>query len=272
VVSSSSAAAANKAAPLQVNITGHTERADGWWIEPILIWLTLGGFTVYVLWALLQNDNFSWGPYLSPFYSPNLKHYFPAFFAQYPWLSPGVLVLWAPLLFRGTCYYGRRVYYRAAFTPPACAVGPSQTISPLYSGEKSFPFVLMNLHRYFFYLAIVLAVFHWSHFIDALRFPEGWGVGVGSLVMLVDATFLTLYVVSCHSWRHLLGGKLDCFSCSGMNMSRHDAYERQTKLNEYHGVFFWISLIAVWLADVYVRMVAMGVWTDHGYIFGKGWF
>jgi len=263
---------ANTAAPLQVNIAGETARVDAWWIPSVLVWLVLGSFGLYTFWATTgEQANFAEiGPYISPFFSPNLKDYVPDWFEKFQWLSPAYLVIWAPLLFRGTCYYGRKIYYRAVFTPPACAVGPNQSISQLYEGERPFPFVLMNLHRFFFYIAVVLVVFHWYHFSQALQFANGTGIGVGSLVILVDALFLTLYVFSCHSWRHLLAGKLNCFSCSNFTDARYKAWVRQSWLNERHGLYFWLSLISVWFADVYIRQVAMGNWTDVVYIFGQG--
>lgn len=263
--------AANTAPALKTNELGHTERIDNWWLEPVLAVTALVSFSIYVFWAVMQNEYYEIGPYLSPFYSPNVKEWFPALFAQMPWLSPAYFVLWAPLLFRGTCYYARRVYYRSFFlTPPACATGPSQTVSDIYSGERKFPLVFLNLHRYFFIVAAVLALFHWKHFIDAFFYEQGMGVGVGTLVVFVDALFLTLYVFSCHSWRHLLAGKMDCFTCSHFTENRHAAYKRQSLLNEKHGLYFWISLATVWFADIYIRQVAMGNWTDIIYIFNKG--
>lgn len=262
----------NTAAPLQVNTVGQTERIDAWWVKSLLVITTLGLFTVYVLWATMpgQAQFAEIGPYISPFFSPNLKHVFPEWFDKLQWLSPAYLAIWAPLLFRGTCYYGRKMYYRALFTPPNCAVGPSQTVSQVYDGEQKFPFVLMNLHRFFFYIAVILVFFHWYHFISALSFGGKAGIGVGSLVVLLDTVFLSLYVFSCHSWRHLLAGKLNCFSCSNFTDTRYKAWLKQSWLNERHGLYFWLSLLSVWFADVYIRQVAMGNWTDIVYIFGQG--
>ncbi len=84
-----------------------------------------------------------------------------------------------------------------------------------------------------------------------------FGVSVGTLVLAVDLTFLALYVFSCHSLRHLVGGGLDCFSGSS-GESRYKAWSIVTKLNEFHGTFFWISLFTVGFADFYIWMVASG--------------
>jgi hypothetical protein len=245
---------------LDVNGFGKTERRDLWWLEPTLTILALVVFGIYGVWAAFEGKNYHWGPYLSPFYSPNLVEMFPAVFGALPF-SPAFLVLWAPLGFRGTCYFYRRAYYRSAFgDPPACAVGK---ISKNYTGETKFPFVLQNSHRFFFYVAAVLTIFHWTHVVQAFNFNGQFGMGTGSLVLLVDAVLLTLYTFSCHSWRHLLAGKLDCFSCDKFTQARHHAWEKQSKLNEYHMHFAWTSLFAVAFADFYIRMVASGVWTDY---------
>jgi hypothetical protein len=233
---------------LDVNGLGKTERRDTWWIEPVLTVLVLVLFGIYAFWSATNPVSadgtplYEWGPYLSPFFSPNLSHWFPnlAF-------SPALLVIWIPLGFRGTCYFYRRAYYRSFFwDPPACAVGEGRKGN--YTGETKFPFVLQNMHRFFFYAAFILTLFHWTHLVQAFMFDGQFGVGVGSLVYLLDVVFLTLYTFSCHSFRHLLGGKLDCFSC--------------TTLNEYHMQFAWISLFTVGFTDLYIRLVAMGFWQD----------
>ena len=74
------------------------------------------------------------------------------------------------LLFRLTCYYYRKAYYRAFWlSPPACAVAePHKT----YTGETRFPLVLQNAHRYFFYAAIVISLINTYDAILAFHSPE----------------------------------------------------------------------------------------------------
>ena len=91
--------------------------------------------------------------------------------------------------------------------------------------KPRFPFILQNLHRYFLYGAIVFLCFLWYDAIRAFWFPGAdqklhFGIGVGTLVLLVNIILLTLYLLSCHSLRHLIGGKLDCFSCTVINRGR----------------------------------------------------
>src|SRR5438552_3364659 len=51
---------------------GQTMRPDAWWVQPSLVLLGLSAFIVYSTWAALQGAHYRWGPYLSPFYSPEL--------------------------------------------------------------------------------------------------------------------------------------------------------------------------------------------------------
>lgn len=242
----------------------HTERQDTWWIEPVLTTLALVAFVIYATWRAFENANYEWGPYISPFYSPNFKEIFPAIFSWLPWLaswSPALFVVWMPSFFRFTCYFYRRAYYRAFFwDPPACAVG-EPTARKNYKGETAL-FVFNNLHRYALYLALILTVFHWFHAVHAFSFQGSFGVGVGSLVILLDAVLLTLYVFSCHSLRHLIGGKLNCFSQNAITQACHSAWKCQSKLNNHHMFYAWSSLFTVGFTDLYIRMVASGAWTD----------
>jgi hypothetical protein len=235
---------------------GTTLRRDAWWVEILPVWILLGGFGLYATLRAFEGKFYYWNPYLSPFYSPLIdpKHHW------WPW-SPALLILGGPLGFRATCYYYRKAYYRAFFLdPPSCAVAePSKR---KYRGETKFPFILQNLHRYFFYLAIVFLAFLWYDAIVAYDWNGHFGIGVGTIIMSVNIIMLTLYTFSCHSLRHLAGGKLDCFSCASFGMPRHSAWSAVTFLNERHMLLAWTSLITVGFTDFYIRMVAAGVFHD----------
>jgi hypothetical protein len=235
---------------------GSTLRRDAWWSEILPVVVVLGGFGLYATFRAFEGKFFEWGPYLSPFYSPLIDphhHWWP--------FSPALLILAFPLGFRMTCYYYRKAYYRAFFLdPPACAVG--EPAGRKYSGETRFPFVLQNLHRWLFITAVGFLCFLWYDAIRAFWFGGHFYIGMGSLVLFVNVTLLTLYAFSCHSWRHLVGGKLDCFSCAAFGMGRHGAWKKTSFLNERHMLFAWLSLFSVGLADFYVRLVASGAITD----------
>ncbi len=239
---------------------GKTERTDRWWAAPLSQAIGLALLGAYATWAAFQGNHYEFGNYLSPFYSPLFKP------TWWP-LSPAFLILWAPGGFRATCYYYRKAYYRAFFADPAaCAVGEAK--SKGYCGEVKFPFVLQNLHRYFLYLALVILVILWIDVIKAFVFvqPDGsrrLGIGFGTLALFANTSLLTLYTFSCHSLRHLVGGKLDCFSCAVAGGPRQKTWTIVSILNEHHMGWAWWSLFAVCFADFYVRMCSMEIFHDH---------
>jgi hypothetical protein len=228
--------------------------------------LGLGAFGVYTLVVALRGSDYLYtdggAHYLSPFYSPDLESLLGV---DLP-VSPAFLVLWVPLGLRLTCYYYRKAYYRSFFlAPPACAVaGPRRR---RYRGEVSFPYVLQNLHRYFFYLATVVLGFLWYDALRAFLFRAGdgsleLGVGLGSLVLLTNVVLLSLFTFGCNSLRHLVGGRLDCFTCSRVAQTRYRLWRGVTRLNVGHGGWAWLSLLSVGVADLYVRLAASGVFHD----------
>jgi hypothetical protein len=241
---------------------GATSRRDDWTTEPTVIAF---GFTAFILYSLFSA--LVWGPvfgvpyeaqnYLSPFFSPLIR---PDWMPW--WFSPAILILWIPLGFRTTCYYYRKAYYRSYFAdPPACAVG-EPTIHRRYAMEAAFPFILQNLHRFFLYLAFFPLFFLWLDVFLSLRDGGGWRLGLGTAILAVNVALLTGYSLSCHSLRHLVGGKLDCFSCSRRTEMRYGLWRRATWFNLFHQRWAWASLISVALADLYVRLLAAGVITD----------
>jgi hypothetical protein len=238
---------------------GETDRTDNWWGQPLAQAIGLGLLGLYGMWAAFQGAHYEYGHYLSPFYSPLWKP------SWWP-LSPAFLILWAPLGFRATCYYYRKAYYRAFFADPvACAVGEMK--SKGYCGELKFPFILQNVHRYFLYLALLILLVLWYDVFKAFTFPQPdgrvrIGIGIGTLALLFNTLLLTGYTFSCHSLRHLIGGKLDCFSCVAGGGPRHKAWSWASFLNGHHMGFAWWSLFAVSFADFYVRMCSMGIFKD----------
>ena len=243
-----------------------TLRTDGWWVEPLVVAVGLTIFLGYLtVSAFLDQWAYEVGPYLTPVYEPRLAGPFDAW-----WFSPALLILWVPIGFRATCYYYRRAYYRSYFlSPPSCAVGDA---SRKYDGESGFPFILQNLHRFFMYGALVFTPILWfgaiSSFynteavIDGVAAETGWGIGLGSLILCVNAFLLMMYTFSCHSFRHFIGGGLDCFSCSNFKKVRKSLWDRVTVWNQNHRAYAWASLIWIAFTDVYIRLVANGHITD----------
>jgi hypothetical protein len=242
-------------------------RTDAWWALPVTVVIVLGAFVVYSTWAALQNAHYFFAPYLSPFYSPCLSRSclhltfgvglpdvsFPIIGV----VSPAFLILWGPGLFRLTCYYYRKAYYRSFWlAPAACAV---RDVKRGYTGETRFPLILQNFHRYAWYVAVVfIALLTWDALL-AFRFPDGFGIGVGTVVMWVNVILLAGYTFSCHSCRHVCGGHVDVFS---RTPGRYRVWHVLSWLNERHPTYAWLSLFSVGLTDLYIRLVSMGIIRD----------
>jgi hypothetical protein len=243
---------------------GATSRTEAWWLAPaaqgalFTICATYLFVSGILLWPIFGDQiPYEVDGYLSPLFSPLIApDWMPT------WLSPGLLILWIPLGFRATCYYYRKAYYRFYFQdPPGCAVA-EPTIHRRYRMEAALPFILQNLHRFFLYLAFVPLFFLWVDALQSLRFEGQWRIGLGVVILAVNAALLTGYSLSCHSLRHLVGGRLDCFSCTRRTQARYGAWQRLTSLNRHHMAWAWTSLISVTLADVYIRLVAVGAIVD----------
>lgn len=87
-----------------------------------------------------------------------------------------------------------------------------------------------------------------------------WGhMGLGTLVLLVNVLLIWGYTLSCHSCRHLIGGRLRHFS---KHPVRYRAWTLVSRLNGHHAKFAWLSLFSVALADLYVYLLATGAITD----------
>src|SRR5687768_4763264 len=186
---------------------GETQRREAWWVPNVFVVTILTGFIVYATWAAIQGEHYTFGPYLSPFYSPEIFGDSPhAWFGPRPaawpgWLpfSPALLILPFPALFRFTCYYYRGAYYKAFWAdPPSCAVGEPRAN---YLGERSFPLIMQNVHRYFLYAALVFLViltydvFKATQFVDSATGRTEIGIGVGTLILALNVVLLGGYTL-----------------------------------------------------------------------------
>ena len=251
-------------APGRAQVAARTLRTDRWWLQPAITVTVLVLFIVYSTVRAFENANYFVEPYISPFYSPCITtacegDTFPELFSGPSFLAPALYILVVPLGFRLTCYYYRKAYYRAFWlSPPACAVAEPHAS---YTGETRFPLLFQNLHRYFFYAGLVFNVILTYDAVLAFRDPEGeWGhVGLGTLVLLTNATLLWLYSLSCHSCRHIVGGRLTHFS---RHPVRYRAWTLVSRLNARHMQLAWVSLVFVAFTDFYVRLLATGALTD----------
>ena len=284
---------------------GETARQDKWWTGPLAVIIGLGIFIAYSTWAGMEGRYFEIrsepadfsgnvvAPYLSPFYAPLLydavsphawfKRSKPGWWPDWAPFSAAMLILIFPGLFRFTCYYYRKAYYRAFWgDPTACAVGEWRKS---YWGENHWPLILQNFHRYTLYIAVVFLILLWWDALLAFWWPTNrqgellpngahqLGMGLGTVVMLVNVVLLSGFTFGCNSMRHLLGGRLNhfaCFTCPVANGSpqveklrpAYYTWRFSTYFNDNHMLWAWVSLFSVGFADLYVRMCAMGIWRD----------
>jgi hypothetical protein len=252
----------------RAQISARTLRTDRWWLPPLL---TFTGLTAWVAYATVRAFMQQWYfvepyNYLTPFYSPCVSlgcvpeaAHFGRFLPDLPWLPYASLTLPFLLLFRLTCYYYRKAYYRAFWlSPAACAVAEPRK---RYTGETRFPLIFQNVHRWFWMAAVLVGLVLSYDTVLAFRDADGeWGhMGLGTLLMLANVTFIWLYTLGCHSCRHIVGGRLRHFS---KHPVRYRAWGLVSKLNARHGLYAWLSLGSVALVDYYVYLLATGAFDD----------
>jgi hypothetical protein len=258
-------------APGRADIDQRTLRKDRWWLQPLLTVLGLAAFVIYAtIRAFVRQDY--WVDayhYLTPFYSPCVSascvpaaRHLGTWFAEFPSFIPlGSLALPFLLGFRLTCYYYRKAYYRSVwFSPPACAVAePHQR----YTGETKLPLIIQNAHRYFFYVAVLISLLNTYDAIVAFHSPSGFGFGLGNLILLGNVVLLWAYTLSCHSCRHITGGRLKNF---GKHPTRYWIWTQVSKLNTRHMQLAWTTLGTLVITDLYVMLVSSGAIADLRFI------
>ncbi|MEZ0579398.1 hypothetical protein [Nocardioides sp. MH1] len=235
-------------------------------MSPLATFIVFTSFVIYATIRAFMGKNYYAEPYLSPFYSPCLGKCAEGgsdFGQPFDWwpLSAALIILIFPLGFRMSCYYYRKAYYRAFWlSPPACAVAEPHGS---YSGETRLPLILQNVHRYFWYAAVVVGlILTWDVVLAFGPAPgESGGVhmGLGTVLMAVNVALIWLYTLSCHSCRHIVGGRLRHFS---KHPVRYKMWTWVSKLNGNHPRYAWYSLFSVALVDLYITLLAANVFDD----------
>jgi hypothetical protein len=254
----------------RAEISAKTLRTDRWWLEPALTTLGLTAWVTYATVRVFLQSNY-WVDayhYLTPFYSPCVSKgcvpeaaEFGRFVPDSPFIPYAAVSLPFLLLFRFTCYYYRKAYYRSYWlSPPACAVPDSHA---RYTGETRFPLLLQNMHRYAFYAAALVSVVNTWDAINAMHSPKGFGFGLGNVILWTNVVLLWAYTASCHSCRHILGGRLKHFSAHPL---RYRAWTFVSKLNARHMPLAWTTLGTLALTDFYIMAVSAGWISDLRFI------
>lgn len=245
-------------------------RTDRWWLGPSLtislltLWVTYATFRVFYQGNYWVSDYH----YLSPFYSPCVSTacvsesaLFGRFLLDHPLVPYAALSMPLLLMFRLTCYYYRKAYYRSVWlSPSACAVPDSHKS---YSGETKFPLIFQNSHRYFFYLVTFIVMINTYDAIIAFQSPEGFGFGLGNIILVGNVILLWCYSFGCHSCRHIMGGRIRNFS---KNPVRYRMWTWSSWLNTRHMQFAWITLASLAITDFYIMSVSAGWISDLRFI------
>ena len=252
----------------RAKISVRTFRTDKWWLFPLANAVALGIFLLYATVRLFWDKSYFVEDfhYIAPFYSPCLSTDCPDGTSPFgqpigsmpAWLSPAMIILALPGGFRATCYYYRKSYYRAFwFSPPACAVAEPHKA---YSGETKFPLIFQNAHRWFFYAAVAIGLILTYDAVLAFHGDGGGvGIGLGTVILVVNAVLIWAYTLGCHSCRSITGGRLNHFS---RHPVRYWIWTQVSKLNARHGQFAFISMYSIVIADFYVWLVASGTISD----------
>jgi hypothetical protein len=234
-------------------IPARTLRTDNWRKAPVL---TVTLLTLWILYAVVRAFMQKWYwvedyHYLTPFYSPCVSNGCEGDSSLFGRFLPDIAIFPFALitlpflgLFRLTCYYYRRAYYRSYWgSPPACAV---PDLHRTYKGESRFPLILQNSHRYFFYAAVLLSIVNTVDAILAFHSPGGFGIGLGTIILVINVLLLWAYTLSCHSCRHIVGGRLRHFSKHPL---RYRAWGFVSKLNRKHMELAWTTLGTLVVTD-----------------------
>ncbi|TDD33806.1 hypothetical protein E1287_18395 [Actinomadura sp. KC06] len=261
----------------RAQIKERTLRKDNWRLYPVTT------FVIFTAWVVYATVRAFWGSafyvpefhYLTPFYSPCFNEIcnnvtvnghtgnaaeFGTFLPESTrgWIPFAAISLPFLLLFRLTCYYYRKAYYRSFWaSPSACAVKEPHG---KYTGERRFPLIGQNLHRYFWLAAVLISLVNTYDAILAFHGKDGgFGIGLGTLILVANVVLLWLYTLSCHSCRHIVGGRLKNFS---KHPFRYRMWGWVSKINERHGMYALITLGSLVVADLYVALVASETISD----------
>lgn len=249
-----------------------TAARTAWWATPAAQLTGLVILLGWAAWSAFQGEHVLYleggRRYLSPFHSP--------------WMLPAgwptLLVLAFPLGFRFVCWLEERARWHAVRAVPAGA----RADTPEAHGARP---GLRRLHHVLLALSIVYLASLWNDAGHALLFEDRDGdrvpgIALGSVVILLGVLTVTLYTAACvladarfrsgasgaaetqGPLAEAAGSVEDEAVPAGLEEETAPAWDFRAWLADHRAHLAWASVIALCLADLYVRMVSMGVFAD----------
>src|SRR5256885_1828466 len=102
------------------------------------------------------------------------------------------------------------------------------------------------------FAAFVISIVNTYDAVVAFQSPQGFGFGLGNVILVVNVILLWIYTLSCHSCRHVVGGRLKHFS---KHPIRYWFWTQVSKINERHMMWAWITLGTLILTDFYIMLI-----------------
>ena len=222
------------------------------------------GFTLFILYSLVSSllllpvfgFPYEVDGYLSPFFSPLIVLPVPARVVLAgdphpldPARLPGHLLLLPQGLLPGVLLRSARLRGRRAQRPPDDS-----------GSRRAFPFILQNLHRYFLYLAFIPLTFLWIDAVVSLRHDDQWRIGLGTFAARDQrgaAHLLLVLVPLAAPPRRRQARLLLVHRARSARGTRCGSGSRAS--TSATTVWAWASLFSVVVADIYVRLLGLGV-------------
>ena len=248
-------------------------RLDAWWVQPAIVFVILSAFIVYATWAAFQGDHYTYGPYLSPFYSPEVfgdspHSWFgpkPAWWPRWMPFSPALLILPFPgMLPRHLLLLPRRLLQGVLGRP--ASLRRRRAAHELPRRALSCRSIIQNVHRYFLYFALVflviLAIDVWKASgsptrdrRDALRHRRRARSSSPLNVVLLGGYTLRLPLAAPPRRRRIS----TALSRRPVRKKAYDCVELPQP--PAHEVGVDQPRLASRFADLYIRLCSMGIWT-----------
>ena len=121
----------------------------------------------------------------------------------------------------------------------------------------------MCIRDSFFYFAVLISLVNTWDAVVAFQSPQGFGFGLGNVVLVANVVLLWAYTLSCHSCRHIMGGRLKHFSTHPV---RYRLWTQISRLNTRHMQLAWTTLASLAVTDFYVMAVSAGWFSDLRFI------